>query len=132
MLRHIYDLPLAIDGVPGKSIGLHIDLFLLGDKYDVPSLRLLCTKFLEDSRFPGKDFKTAFFFDALRRCFSSVQADGSMRSKLIVKITPHLASMTKKPGFENLLSEVPDLPRMLLLFVVASPAIRKQLLVLRP
>lgn len=121
MLRHIYDLPLIIDIPPHRTTGLFVNLFLLADKYDVPSLRLLCISDLKDDHLSCEDFRSVYFFGTLQTCFSSEQADSSLKETLSKRITPYMTTMMKEPGFAEVLKKAPDLAVQLLSTIYAGP-----------
>ncbi|KAF1345127.1 hypothetical protein BDV97DRAFT_424393 [Delphinella strobiligena] len=78
MLRHIYDLPHVMKGPSHNLLREYVDLFLVGDKYDVPSLRLLCSAYPK-VHVNTCAFNSKSFCDALQECFSSVHVDDSIK-----------------------------------------------------
>ncbi|TIA10734.1 hypothetical protein D6C81_08190 [Aureobasidium pullulans] len=64
MLKHLYGMTYHEQEYPGSGRDLpefHLDVFILGDKYDVPSLRLAARKTLLE--FMSKEFKGPILWD---------------------------------------------------------------------
>ncbi|THX80633.1 hypothetical protein D6D04_04491, partial [Aureobasidium pullulans] len=65
MLKHLYGMTYHEQEYPGSGKDLpefHLDVFILGDKYDVPSLRLAARKTLLE--FMSKEFKGPILWDS--------------------------------------------------------------------
>lgn len=119
MLLYIYDLDYGTDTAhydKAEELLFLAGLFGVGDKYDIPELRLECvTKFEEAARQRGGCISDLAFFDAMTHVLSRVYADKTLRHKTLEVCCGELEDCVRAVGFDKVLDQVPGLAKWLLL-----------------
>lgn len=114
MLGYIYDVDIWED-LLGYDLASCIELFILGDRYDVPDLRNYICSILKDDWALAEDYLgTEEFRKIMGSAFLFPPADKRVQKYLVEMCAPFGVSLSKDKAFMEIVRESPELGAMLL------------------
>lgn len=113
MTCSVPDAAIKVSGYTGTDYMLHTSMYVLGDKFDIPSLRRHAVSKLK-ALLSVIPFKYSEFIDVMRFAFDSTpENDKELRPLILLEAKYHLSGLMRNQecsgNFRKLLTEMPDL-----------------------
>lgn len=110
------NLPTDITGPKSPDLVLHVKVYALAEKYDIPPLKALSLEKFQEA--VQQEWNSDHFLDAAREAYTStIQEDEGMRNAVVKVLHTHREPLLDTDTVQEFLQELPSLAYDLLMYL---------------